>query len=159
MATYNSDQLKITYDEPGSFVDSSEHGARLRILHWSFTNDTGAALPAGDILIAKLPAGRMRVLTGIGGFNNTALGTGRTLALGYTAHTDKNGDAVAEDLDAFKTVTSVATAATALVALNAADNGSWFFNAREGVDVVATIAGGDIPNGARVGGYLVYAKD
>lgn len=156
--SYHSDQIQITKDEPGSFADVSELGGRTRVLHWSFTNNTGGTIASGaQVLIGKLPAGRCRLLRA-GEFATSALGASRTGTIGFNAYTDKDGNAVVADPDAFKTTQDLATAANGL-AYNAVAGGSWFFNSREGVDITLDLAGGTIPDGGVVQGYFLYIKD
>ncbi len=141
-----------------------------RIMRFTFTQGSNAGDAGSTAELVKLPAGNIRVLTAECNMHRSAFGSGRTLNIGHRAYQEPSGPGgtgadVAEDDNAFLSALAVATAGAALWnagTLGAGVDGldqSAYISSREGVMVYATVAGGTIPVGATLTGYVTYIQD
>lgn len=153
-----SDQLQMTVDDPSTLLDTSEVGGRQRIAFFDFTQ-SGAGDANSTAILAKLPAGRLRILREASVISSSAFGASRTLDVGYQAFTAKDGTETAADADALVDGVSVANAATNAMDAAAGADPTLFVNSRTGVTIEATVLGGTIPDGATLKGYIAYIKD
>lgn len=159
VTTEYSDQLMLTRNEPGEFIDTSEWAGRQRIQYFSFTQGAAAGDANSKAILVELPAGRLRILRDKSVVATSAFGASRTLDVGYQAYTAKDGTATVADDDALVAATSVATAATNDMAAAAGADPTLYVNSRTGLTIEATVEGGTIPAGATITGYIVYVKD
>lgn len=154
----NSTQLAAALAEPSEYMDPSEHSGKKRASYFSFTQ-SGAGDADSTIVLAKLPAGRLRIVLDETRIANSALGSGRTLNIGLQAYTSKDGSAVAADDDALKAGVAAASAATAAISAAAGADPTVFVNSRDGVTIEATVKGGTIPDAATLFGVITYIKE
>lgn len=144
-----------------TFLNPAENVAKVRIARIDFTQ-----VVAGDIGstvdLCKLPAGKLRLLGDMSLIAVSAFGSSRTLAIGWTAYTGADGTTSNSATPAgLNAATSVASA-TALQVGSAAVLGNdqtKLFDSASGVLIQAIVAGGTIPDGATITGYVAYAKD
>ena len=113
---------------------------------------------AGDIGslvdLAKIPGGNCTILADQCKIYNSAFGASRTLTVGLSAY-KKAGDssATAADYEVLHTTADVATAGS-FVPSSATTAGNIAIKAVTEVKVVAKVAGGTIPDGATLKGYI-----
>lgn len=154
----NSTQLAAALAEPSEYMDPSEHSGKKRASYFSFVQN-GAGDAESKIVVAKLPAGRLRIVLDETRIANSALGSGRTLNVGLQAYTAKDGSAVAAADDALKSGVSAASAATAAISAANGSDPTVFINSRDGVTVELTVKGGTIPDAAELFGVITYIKE
>lgn len=123
---------------------------RAQVMPFSFTQGAAAGDATSTAALVKMPAGKHKVL-GIA-VVCSAFGASRVLDIGYEAHTNTAGAAVNADADAFKNDLDVSAAATSLIALNTD------MDSAAGYVVNATVAGGTIPAGATLAGWVLFAN-
>lgn len=152
--TYSSDQLAEDYrGRP-----TNDHG-KLRVQYFKAT--TAAVGDATSTFnLCLLPAGQVRVLPKLSYISVSALGASRVMDIGHRAYT-KAGDGAsatdeAEDLDAFTANLDVSSAVTG-VALSSSIKFDIY--SKRGVVVCAEVAGGTVPSGAVVEGYITYVYE
>ncbi|WP_435310647.1 hypothetical protein [Primorskyibacter sedentarius] len=136
-------------------------GGRLRVKFFDFTQGAAAGDAGSTVDLVKLPAGKCRVLGALSFIEWSAFGASRVLDIGYTAHTDTDGATVAANAVALDNDINVASAGSAAMGSDAAVNlgKSLELNSKSGVTIQAACAGGTIPAGARLVGYVVYVQD
>jgi hypothetical protein len=158
MATTAGKSTQITNMEavPVTRVHAVDLGGKLRVAYFDYTQ-SGAGDAGSTVELVKLPAGRIRVIGALSKIKFSAFGASRVLDIGYKAHTDIAGDAVAADDDFFATDVDVSSAGSGV--LNEAGLEVKLFQSRDGVTVNCTVAGGTIPDGATLLGYVVFAAD
>lgn len=140
-------------------LDTSEMHGRVRMAF--FTHDQATAGDATSIItLAKLPPGRVRLLASQSKAYVNWTTASATLDMGWAAHVDEDGDAVAADVDGIEDGLSVETAGyqTFGGALTAT-GGTKVFNSREGVDITVSSTDTAIALGDDIVGYLLYVVD
>ena len=139
---YSVQKTKWDQNEPTTMIKPNEHGGRVRVSYGSYT----AATEQSDIHMFNLPNGARILPNGArivsGSIAHDALGSSTTLAVGYAAHTNAAGTAVALDVDEFKaaaastSVTTVGAALTAALGLNTVVDAN-----EDGLPVTVSLAG------------------
>lgn len=110
------------------------------------------------LLLAKLPAGTVRVLGGV--FACDAFGASRVLTIGHQGYTGLDGVAVAASQAAFIAAFSVASALTdTYKKAGGAAAAGVKIESRDGFVVSAQVTGGTIPDTTKVNGWIEYAQD
>lgn len=135
-----------------------QHG-RVRVAYFKHTQ-SGAGSATSSAAIAKLPAGKVRLLAySSSAYVNwtTALAT---LDIGYDAYTDINGTAVAASVNGIDDGVSVDTAGfinfgSALTATG----GTMVFESKDGVTIRASSTDTAIADGDVIAGVLLYIVD
>ena len=153
----SAEVTNITASPPTMLDTSSLHG-RLRVAYFLHTQD-GAGDATSTVDLVKLPAGKGRILIRSSWLASSAFGSSRTLDIGYVAHTDNSGDAVAVDVDGLLDGldNSSATAAMLGTGTNALD--TYLYDSNAPLTIQAVVAGGTIPDTATLEGYIVYVLD
>ena len=121
----------------------------VRLAYFSHTQ-AGAGDATSTVDLIRLPAGRVRVIGHLSRVNTSAFGASRTLAIGHAAAFAVGGAAIDADDDAFAAATSVASEG------GFAGAGFSLIETESGIPVIATVAGGTIPDGATVEGVIAY---
>jgi len=153
----SAEVTNITASPPTMLDTTSLHG-RMRIAYFLHTQD-GAGDATSTVDLVKLPAGKGRILIRSSFLAGSAFGASRTLDIGYVAHTDNNGDAVAVDVDAVLDGLDVASATAALLGTGTATVDTYLYDSNAPLIIQAVVAGGTIPTGATLEGYIVYVVD
>lgn len=166
-----TDQKSATVQQmdasPQDLVTPRQSHGRVRYAKVDFTQD-GSGATGSTAVLALLPAGRNRILGDLCKVYYDAFGSSRTLDIGHNGYTKRDGTVVAAVTDFFVDGEDVSSAgntvfdnvehgtdpATGLEA----DHG-FEFDARAPVDILATVAGGTIPDGTKLWGYIAYVKD
>lgn len=152
----NSTQYELQNDNQ-SALNAPAHG-KLRVL--SFEHTQAVAGDAGSVTtLIKLPAGKIRVLTNLSKIEHSAFGSSRTLGVGFAAYTNEAGTDVAADPDYFASAVNVAAAGTFVLDESATPALSQELDSKQGIVVNATVAGGTIPAGATLKGYILYVVE
>jgi len=140
----------------------TDDGAKQRIMYFDFTQGAAAGDANSLANLAVLPPGKIRLLKTESKFNCSAFGVGRTLDIGYLAHTTTGGTAVSASIDKILDGADVSGAATITCgvgtnALNA--DPTIAFDSVSGVTIQAKCLGDTLPVGATLKGYFVYVQD
>lgn len=140
----------------------TDDGAKQRIMYFSFTQGAAAGDANSLAQLAVLPAGKVRLLKTESKFNCSAFGAARTLDIGYLAHTNSAGTAVAASVDTILDGGDVSAAAT--LTCGAGTNAltadpTIAFDSTTGVTIQAKCLGDTLPAGATLKGYFVYVQD
>lgn len=144
-ATAKCDQLTNIDASPPTLPKSNDVFGKVRIIHASYT--ASAALAANSTIeIARLHNG-LKVLPKLSYLKCSQFGAGRTIDVGYTAHTKRDGTSVVADVDAFADALDVSSAAVLQLG-NSVATGNFDFEA----DVR------DVGQGAAAGYVEVQAK-
>lgn len=155
MATSNESSAQYTAQTTyNSMLQSPDHG-RVKCLTFEHTQVNAGDATSVQSLI-KLPAGRIRVLTNISKFRNSAFGAARTLDVGYAAYTNLAGTAVVADPDFFSSAVDVSSAALTLMDESTTPDLSHALDSTTGIVVNSTVSGGTIPAAATIKGYVLY---
>jgi hypothetical protein len=143
-----------------SFLNPAEDSAKVRVKRFDFTQ-SGVGDIGSTIDLVRLPPGKLRLLGDLSICAVSALGSSRTLAIGWTAYTGSDGVAVNASAAGLNAATSVASAAVLQVGTAAVLGGDQtkLFDSAGGVLIQAVLAGGTIPDGATITGYVAFAKD
>ena len=169
MPVTNEKSLQINNLEaqPPVGIPSTDWKGVKRIMRFEFTQGAAAGDIGSTADLVKLPAGNIRVLLAECWMHHSAFGASRTLDIGWTAYKTPEGVDVDADADAFVDGLSVATASDELwgsANQGASANGlgldsTVLVQSFSGVTVQAVVAGGTIPAGATLTGYVTYLQD
>lgn len=161
MATFYSEQVTKLDAVPAEVLPVDESHGKVRICRFDYEQVAEGAI--GTVVqLVKLPAGRVRILGRESNLYRSALGTGVTLDVGWAAHVDFAGDAVAADPDGLDDGLDVAAAGVSRlgsVAAVLAEAESKVFESQEGVTITGTIGVAVIPAGGKLKGYIAYVLD
>lgn len=151
----NADALPPVMNDVGN-----DHG-RLRVKRFTFTQGAAAGDATSVQKLVKLPAGKVTVYTNLGYINWSAFGASRVLDVGHAAYNDPDGAAVAAGAAAWDNDIDVSAAGGAQLGsdVTAGVGKIVEYNSRSGVTIQASVAGGTIPAGATIKGYVVYSMD
>lgn len=158
VTTQKSTQVTNMDATPPTIMDTTSLHGRMRVAYFLHTQD-GAGDATSTVDLVKLPAGKGRILIRSSWLASSAFGSSRTLDIGYVAHTDNSGDAVAVDVDGLLDGldNSSATAAMLGTGTNALD--TYLYDSNAPLTIQAVVAGGTIPDTATLEGYIVYVLD
>lgn len=159
VTTEKSTQLtNIDATPPVMLQPHDDHG-RMRMKYFSFTQGAAAGDAASFQQLQKLPPGRVRVFPRMSYIAWSAFGAARTLNIGYQAHTDDNGDAVAAAADTLDDGRDVSSAGGDYLGDGTNGVDTILFNSQDGVVIEATNIGGTIPAAATLEGWIAYMMD
>ena len=131
----------------------------MRIATFAHTQ-SGAGDATSSVALARLPAGRVRLLLVSSALYVNWTTSSATLDLGWDAHTDLDGDAVAADPNGLADGLDVDTAVTgATLAGLAATAGTRLFESKDGVVIRATSQDVALANGDTLASTLVTVQD
>src|SRR6476661_7591105 len=143
MAVVNaySDQI-VTVDRssPNAKVENDVWSGKLRFAYFTVTQ-VGAGDATSIQYLAKLPAGRVRIIRDTSRLATSAFGASRTLDVGLSAYTDKSGTTVAAAPTDLASALNVAAAATNNMAAAAGADPTISIESRSGVTVQSVVAG------------------
>ncbi|NBT50814.1 MAG: hypothetical protein EBV86_07095 [Marivivens sp.] len=137
MATVYSAQRTNSRATPAVMNKANELGGRIRVAHGTYE---ASALASGDVIeMFVLPDGA-RLLEG--SLAHDALGASTTLSVGYAAHTNAAGTAVAASAAAYKAAAASTSAAkNDILATLALGSGSETDTNEDGVAITVTMGG------------------
>lgn len=159
VTTQNSTQYANEIADPVVLGNPYDKHGKIRVAYFDFTQ-SGAGDANSLVNLVKLPGGRVRVLLSLSMIRNSDFGAGRTLDVGWTAYTGRDGSSVAADIDGLAdgldvnntTEKAMGTGAGALVTVRD-------FDSQEGVVIQAKVLGDTIPDAATLRGYIVYCVE
>jgi len=136
----------------------NDHG-KIRVQYFNVPAVAVAGDIASTIELCELPPGKVRVIPALSKFNNSAWGAARTLDIGHRTYQKRDSASEtfeAEDADAF-----VAAADVSAVGEGRGFDSITKFDlySKAGVNVFATVAGGTIPVGATLSGFIAYVTE
>lgn len=140
-------------------LDTTQIAGRVRCAFFTHAQ-SGAGDAGSSVALAKLPAGKVRLLASQSKAYVNWTTSSATLDMGWDAYTDENGTAVAADADGIDDGLSVDTAGyqTFGSALTAT-GGTKVFTSSEGVVIRATSTDTAIADGDDLVGCLFYVVD
>jgi len=147
-----STQLALTQATPKEFIDTSEWGVTSKRYFDHTRAAVGDANSTVDLI--DVPAGRVRIVMPDFVIANSAFGAARTMEVGHTGYTDKDGTVVAADDDAFDTAVDVSAAATTKLDTAVGADPTMYFNTRSGFTIQVKIENGTSPAAATLKGYV-----
>jgi hypothetical protein len=159
MAVTNQKSAQVTaLDNNTGALNVSDYKGKLRFLFFSHVQ-SGAGDATSTVDLVKLPAGKIRLVMPLSRIYRSAFGASRVLDIGWTAYTDQNGAAVAAAPAGLVNDLDVSAAGNSNPTGVVGEHETKEFDSRDGVLLQAVVAGGTIPDGAKVSGYLVYVQD
>ena len=133
----NSIQYAKTQSTPSEKLNTNELAGRVRVAFAQYEADAEES----TITMFTIPNGA-RLLSGSVSYD--ALGASTTISVGYAAHTDADGTAVALDVDQYKAAAASTSAESVAVLDTIALDKNVVTDANEdGVPVTVTLAGAD----------------
>lgn len=163
VTTEKSDQIDNMEALPPVRLNTNELGGRLRIARFSFTQGAAIGDANSTADLVKLPPGKtVTILKDLCRLNHSAMGAGRTLDIGYTAHTNLDGTAVSADVDALLDGADVENAGNIPMGTGTGAVGTdntLTLNARAAVTIQAICLGDTLTVGETLNGYIVYVED
>ena len=158
VTTQQSAQIALLNGDPRTPNPVHEWAGRLRIALFDFTQ-SGVG-DAGSIAeLVKLPAGHVRLILPLSRVAFSALGSSRTMDLGWAAYASHDGAAVVADPNGLDAAVSVSSAGSVNPSGTIGGGETLLFSAQEGLTVTAQINGGTVPDGASLNGWFVYVVD
>lgn len=149
--TLLSDQLAADYRR-----STREDYGKVRFSYFKSTSTADGDIGT-TIDLVNLPQGAVRVLPGLSRLSVGACGASRTFSIGHKAYTkDGNGTQEALNATAFVNALDVSSAVNGVV-FGAGIKYDLYSVA--GITVQAKIAGGTLPNGTVVEGYVAYVTE
>lgn len=153
--------LALTVDELASTYRGTPRNDHAKV-RFQFFNlaATAADGDAGSTIdLPVLPPGAVRLVPGLSRINFSAFGAGRTLSVGHRSYQDRDQASqpmVDENASAFAAGIDV-SAAGAGVAISQVTKYDMY--SKYGVQPFLTVAGGTIPEGTTISGYLAYTYE
>lgn len=132
---------------------------RLRKMRFDFTQGAAAGDATSTMALVIVPAGITRVYLRESIIAFSAFGAARTLDIGYSAYTNRDGDAVAADDNAFVDDLDVSAAGTSALTGVVGGEESILFESQSEITIFATVAGGTIPAAATLNGDISIVRD
>jgi hypothetical protein len=160
MTTQNSTQYAAQVAIPPTKTDAALMYGKARVYKIDFTQ-SGVGSAGSIARLLKVPAGKVAVYGYLSWLRNSALGTGRTLHIGYAQYRLKDGTIQTADNDAFDASVAAATAARFQLgsAETTAPGGTITFESLAGVTLIATVNVGTIPAAATITGVITIGVE
>ena len=137
MATVYSTQRTNTRAIPAVMNKANELGGRVRVAHGTYE---ASSLASGDVIEMFILPDGARLLEG--SLAHDAMGSSTTLSVGYAAHTNAAGTAVAASAAAYKAAAASTSAQKVdILATLALGSGTETDTNEDGVAVTATMGG------------------
>ena len=140
------------------FTEANVSTGKVRIQQITFTQD-GAGDATSTVDLIKLPAGKVTLVGALSKLDVSAFGASRTLDVGWGAYTKADGTGVDADPDGLDDGLDVAAASQISLGSELLNGGVKVFDNRKGVKLLGTVAGGTIPDGATIKGFIAYVVE
>tara|TARA_R110000787_G_scaffold36047_4_gene92216 strand:+ start:1591 stop:2082 length:492 start_codon:yes stop_codon:yes gene_type:complete len=141
----------------GGNANVSDVGAGLRIGYFNYVHTATSGAGTGEINLVTLPFGRVRIYSTLSKIFTSVFATSADLHIGYRAHTDLDGAAVALDANAFLDNADVAGGA-----INSAfllpTGGYIELNSQDGIVIYALVDAGNIEAADTIAGWVAYTN-
>ena len=158
ITTQNSTQYANAFPTtgPNTLNDNSEWESTLRRSRFDFTQ-SGAGDAGSLVRTIKLPPGKVRLYLRESFIVFSAMGTARTLDIGWLAYTNLAGTAVAADPNGLDDGVDVSSAGTLTPGGTLAnDEESMTFESKGGVVITLQVNDGTLPDAATFNGYFSF---
>lgn len=139
------------------FLFPIDVSGKLRFVKFDFVA-AGAGVTPSTISLTKLPPGRVRVLPWLSRLWHTAFGASLVCDIGHAAYKTEQFVAVAADVDAFTTTIIDISSAGNNIIFDATQH-QFDIHSVKGVDVIATVTGGDVAASDGLHGYIAYLHE
>ena len=160
VTTENSAQYAESYVSiPAKVPEAHEWAGRLRIAFFEFTQGAAAGDAGSTATLVKLPAGKVRLILPMSYLGVSALGSSRTMDLGWQAYVNDSGATVAADPNGLDDGVDVSSATAAAPAGTIGTHETVLFESRDGVVIDAQVNDATLPVGGTIMGYLIYTID
>ena len=156
----STEYLKATDPRTNGLMAPEVTPQKIKYARFNFTQGVAAGDIGSTADLVRLPAGRIVVFPKASLIQWSAFGAARTLDVGYASYTDEDGTTVVAAAAVWDDDVDVTAAGVAALGsdLAAATGGAYDFKSDNGVKILATVAGGTIPAGATLKGYVAYAE-
>jgi len=149
--------------DPVVYPDAIDLRGKLRVYRFDFTQ-SGAGDANSTVDLFYLPPGRSRIYMPLSEVHTSAWGTGTSMDIGWAAHTDIEGDAVAVDVDGLVNGADIAAAglfseAELRSGAGLDDLDTKLIETRERVLIQAIALGAGIPDAATMKGHFIVASE
>jgi hypothetical protein len=158
VTTEKSAQINNAEAAPVVLNDNVDVYGKLRVAVFDFTQGAAAGDATSTMDLAVLPHGNIRILPELSHIAFSAFGASRTLDIGFLAYTDWKSAAVVADPNYFATAIDVSSAGAAKFSEALTAPAKPQYRSKDGLTVQATVAGGTIPAGATLTGFIVYVQ-
>tara|TARA_Y100000004_G_scaffold53731_2_gene59756 strand:- start:270 stop:758 length:489 start_codon:yes stop_codon:yes gene_type:complete len=156
---YSSQYTESYITVPAKVPESHEWMGRLRIGFFEFTQGSDAGDAGSLAYLVKLPAGKVRLILPLSRVHSSALGSSRTMDLGWIAYTDDDGASVSADPNGLDDGVDVSSAVAFNPGGTVGTHETYLFESQEGVVLTAQVNDGTLPAAATIKGYFVYVID
>jgi len=156
---YSSQYTEGYVTIPAKVPETHEWMGRIRLGFFTFTQGSDAGDAGSLAYLIKIPAGKVRLLLPLSRVHSSALGSSRTMDLGWIAYTNDAGVAVAADPNGLDDGVDVSSAVAFNPAGTVGTHETVLFESREGVVLTAQVNDGTLPAAATIGGYFAYVVD
>lgn len=160
VTTEDSTQVGQVETNGSDLVKNSDWNAKGQYFFFDFTQGAAAGDAGSLARVVRIPPGRWRLILSACRIYHSAMGSDRTMDIGWQAHTDVDGTPVVADPNGLDDGIDVAVAGSVVPAGTIGTHETKVFNARDkdGVTITLQINDGTIPVGATLSGHLVLAK-
>lgn len=154
-----SDQITNVEAEPIVFLHPTDNHGRMRSSFFTFTQGAAAGDAASFAYVVTIPAGKVRVYLPLSRVAFSALGSARTMDIGWLAYTDEDGTAVVADPNGLDDGVDVSSAGSVIPTGTLGTHETKLFQSQSGVTLTLQINDGTIPAAATLDGHFAYVKD
>jgi len=154
----NSSQYAKASAVPPTLNAVTDWHGRVRKYFFDFTQS--AAGDAGSLVYAvKIPAGKIRLYLPASRIYFSAMGTARTLDIGWLAYNTPDGTVVAADPNGLDDNVDVSSAGSVNPGGTIGTHETKLFDSREGVTLTLQVNDGTLPDAATFSGYFELVDD
>lgn len=159
MTQQKSTQITNLEAQPPVGIPTTDWKGSIRLARFEFTQTTENGAAGSLAELVRLPAGNIRVILGLSYVAFSAMGTGRTMDLGWLAYETPEGVAQAADPNGLDDNVPVATAGNVTPGGTVQGDETFLFQSKAGVTLTAQINGGQLGIGETLNGYFAYVQD
>lgn len=159
ITTENSTQYARTVATPSKKVTVPDWHARLRFMFFEFAQGSSAGDAGSIARLIRLPAGRCRVILPLSRLSWTAMGSSRTMDLGWEAYTNEDGTAVVADPNGLDDGIDTSGAGNVIPGGTIGVHETKLFDSQDGVVITAQINDASLPAADTIDGWFAYGVD
>lgn len=157
VTTEYSDQEQVRQDDPKTEIPLEDSG-KLWAYKFEFTQGSSAGDAGSLAYLRKLPPGPVNLFLPLSRVHFSAMGTGRTMDLGWSAYTSPADAAVSADPNGLDDGVDVSSAGAVVPGGTVGTDETYTFDSRDGVMLQAQINDGTIPASATLKGVWVFGR-
>jgi hypothetical protein len=163
MAVTTLKSTQLTTIDAGKKLDAADYAGSLMPLNFDFTQ-TPVGDAASTVELVRIPPGKYILLGWLSFIAADAFGAARVLDIGWNAYIDgadgttvvaASAAGINNDIDVSGATNTVGLG----LALAAGLGRRKLFNSRNGVTIIATVAGGTIPDLTKINGTIMVSRD